>query len=580
MLFTLLVATILTSTFQRAFADRIAAGVRVLGVDVGGRTKAEARSRIEAESAMYLGRPVVLRAEGHEWELAASDLGVMVDVDATVDAAYEVGKEGNIFQRAAAQWGALLLGERFQQPKLMFDNARMELVIAQMAESIERPPVDARIEITPTADGGSVTIVPERVGLHVRVPESAELARSVLVGGLPAKSELLVEPAAPSAIAADFQTAKAQAERAMAAPLTLTYENKQWTVSRQEIARTLVVEKEPGKPATLAIDADPLRPLLDRISREIGTPAVNARFEWTGSTTRVIREGRDGREVNVEAVKAQLVERLLSDQRSLALTLAPTRPAVTSADGDKLGIKELIKEGRTSFAGGVPEKQHNIKLASSRLNGVVVPPGGLFSFNREVGPTTLDAGFQSGWGITMGRNGARTIPSVAGGICQVATTLFHPVFHAGYQIEERHWHLYWIPAYGQPPLGMQGLDATVDEDAGLDFQFINPTSDYLLIQSRVEGTTLIFGLYGTKPDWTVKVEGPVITNVVPTNRETVYQPEPTMPAGRTLQVEGAQDGFDATITRTVTMGNDVRQLRLRSKYIPSRNVVLNGTGGA
>jgi vancomycin resistance protein YoaR len=100
-----------------------------------------------------------------------------------------------------------------------------------------------------------------------------------------------------------------------------------------------------------------------------------------------------------------------------------------------------------------------------------------------------------------------------------------------------------------------------------------------LIQARVEGTTLIFGLYGTKPTWTVKIDGPVITNVVPANREPVRQPEPTMPDGRTLAVESAHDGFTATITRTVTLGDDVRQLRMRSNYVPSRNVTLYGTGG-
>jgi vancomycin resistance protein YoaR len=577
--FTLLVLVILTATFLNSFSDRIAAGVRVLGVDVGGRTKEEGQARLHAASGIYLARPVVLRGEGHEWELAASDLGVLVDVEAMIDDAYEVGKQGNVIERAAAQWAALLLGERLQQPKFLFDEARMDAVIGEMAKAIERPPTDARIAVIPAPDGGAVVITPEEYGLDVRVSESAQRARAALAHGLPAKSDLIVEPAAPAAMAADFQAAKAQAEQAISAPVTLTFENKRWTVSREEIARALTFEREPGKPARIAIDPEPLQPLLLRISQEVGQPAVNARFEWTGSVARPIREGQDGREVDADAVRTDLRERVLSDQRTVALSLVPTRPTITSADGAKLGIKGLIKEGRTSYPGSVPEKQHNIRLAASRLNGVVVPPGGLFSFNREVGPTTLDAGFQSGWGITTSSNGARTIPSVAGGICQVATTLFHPVFHAGYTIEERHWHLYWIPSYGQPPLGMQGLDATVDEDAKLDFKFINPTSDYLLIQARVEGTTLIFGLYGTKPTWTVKIDGPVITNVVPANREPVRQPEPTMPDGRTLAVESAHDGFTATITRTVTAGDDVRQLRLRSNYVPSRNVTLYGTGG-
>ena len=100
-------------------------------------------------------------------------------------------------------------------------------------------------------------------------------------------------------------------------------------------------------------------------------------------------------------------------------TFKVTRPAVPMEDRQKLGIKELIESARTPFAGSVQAKQDNISLASQRLNGVVVPPGGLFSFNQALGPTTLDAGFKTGWGITTSGGGVKTVPSVAGGICQV-----------------------------------------------------------------------------------------------------------------------------------------------------------------
>ena len=92
-----------------------------------------------------------------------------------------------------------------------------------------------------------------------------------------------------------------------------------------------------------------------------------------------------------------------------------------------------------------------------------------------------------------------TVPSVAGGICQVATTLFQPVFWAGYQLEERYWHLYWIPSYTSR--GIVGLDATVDADAGLDFKWINPTEDFVLIQASTDAEHVTFRLYGQKPPW-------------------------------------------------------------------------------
>ena len=134
-------------------------------------------------------------------------------------------------------------------------------------------------------------------------------------------------------------------------------------------------------------------------------------------------------------------------------------------DAAKLGIANWSARARRRSRARSRRKAHNIQLAAQRLNGVVVPPGGTFSFNKEVGPTTLEAGFQWGFGLTGGGDGGvHTVPSVAGGICQVATTLFQPVFWSGYQIEERYWHLYWIPSYTSR--GVVGLDATVDSDSG------------------------------------------------------------------------------------------------------------------
>src|SRR6185503_8677088 len=125
-----------------------------------------------------------------------------------------------------------------------------------------------------------------------------------------------------------------------------------------------------------------------------------------------------------------------------------------------------------------------------------------------------EAGFQWGFGLTTSGASDRvhTVPSVAGGICQVATTLFQPVFWAGYQLEERYWHLYWIPSYTSR--GIVGLDATVDADADLDLKWINPTSDYVLIQSSTDAASVTFRLYGQKPPWTVKVDEPLISNRV------------------------------------------------------------------
>src|SRR5207302_2243973 len=125
----------------------------------------------------------------------------------------------------------------------------------------------------------------------------------------------------------------------------------------------------------------------------------------------------------------------LNGEAQLQLPVEITEPSVSSDNPQALGITDLVDRGSTSFVGSIPEKKHNIQLAAQRLNGVVVAPGATFSFNQEIGPTTVDAGFEWGFGITSGNNGPKTVPAVAGGICQVATTLFQPVFSACYQLE-------------------------------------------------------------------------------------------------------------------------------------------------
>ncbi len=120
----------------------------------------------------------------------------------------------------------------------------------------------------------------------------------------------------------------------------------------------------------------------------------------------------------------------------------------------------------------------------------------------------------------------------------------------------------------------------MDEEVGLDFRFTNNTENYLLIQSWVEGGRVVFGLYGTQPDWTVKVQSGGRTDVQKASHDQIVEDEPTLPAGQRLAVEGAMDGFKVVNTRTVTRsGEEPRILRLTSVYRPSRNVVMVGTGG-
>ena len=558
--------------YQLVYSNSVFPGVRIGDVKVGGMTREKAVAELQPLYQERSNRPIVLRAPGMERQVSVADLGATFDAASAVDAAYKVGRTGGWGERLSAQIAALAQGYSVESPGVGADRTKLQAYMTRLAQEIDRSVKDAQLTI---GDDLSVSVSPAVVGRKLDVAAAtASVEKAALSGD--ATVALPVAETQPKIVEQDLAEARTKVSRMVSGPVTLEFEGKRWTLSPKEIAALVSVEPKDGTSApVVSLKQDSLKQMVDRIAGEVSQPKQDARLDWNGGNIKVLVPGQDGRKLDTAKTLSLLTEAVSADRRVVTLPVEVDGAIGGSIDPSKLGIKERIEFGQTTVA-GVPEKVHNIKLAASRLNGVVVRPGEIFSFNKELGPTTLKSGYQIGFGISVNNGEMQTVPSVAGGICQVATTLLHSVFWAGYQIEERYPHLYWIPNYGKPPKGMTGLDATVD-DPTLDLKFLNNTDNYLLVQSKIEGNTLEFDLYGTKPNWKVEVEGPIITNVVKADTKTVRQEEPTWDVGRELWVETATDGTDVDIIRRVTQGSDVRTLHLKSRYQPSQNVLMVGT---
>lgn len=561
----------LVFAFQLVHSDVVYPGVRIGDVSVGGMNRERAISELRPVFAERAARPVVVRAIGQEEAVAAAALGATFDAVVAADAAYAVGRTGVWSVGLAAQINALLHGHSVDSPGVRIDGARLGAYLRQKSEEIDRPVVEAVLSL---GEDLGVRITPSVVGRKLDVDRAGTLIERAIVTGA-GSVDLPVVETAPRTTEGDLDETRVRLATMLSGPVALEFEGRRWEVSLKEIAGLLSLEKKIGVPApVISLNDKPLKELVSGIAKEVDQPKVSPRFDWSNGELVLLKQGQDGRKADPDRALVLLKEAISSSRRVVPLPVAVEGVVGGSIDPAKLDMRERIEFGRTTIT-GVPEKVHNIKLAASRLNGVLLAPGDIFSFNAELGPTTLKAGFQTGFGISVQNGQMETVPSVAGGICQVATTLLHAVFWAGYQIEERFPHMYWIPGYGQPPRGLTGLDATV-EDPVLDFKFMNNTDHYLLIQSRVQGDVLEFSLYGKRPDWDVQVEGPIITNVVKADPKQVRQEEPTWPEGRELQVEVARDGMDVLIVRKVTLNGEVRTLNLKSAYRPSRNVILMG----
>jgi vancomycin resistance protein YoaR len=560
--------------YQYEHVGRIYQGVSVLGIDLSGRTPGEAEQMLAVRAAELTARPVLVRAGDNQWRTDWGRLGLSMPVRPIVERAMAVGRQGTILDQLYGQARALRGGRAIATEETL-EVAPIQAFVAAAAAQFDRPVRNARLEMLPdlsfqltTAQAGRRLEQDEALGLLLEAAQTGEPSVDLPISTLnPLTTDEMRLPA------------KEKAEKLIGEPVVLSHAEHKWTLDRATLADLLIFSGGPGVPIEVRLDREKLRPRLHAIAAELRQDPRDAELTWANGAVQATRPSQEGRQLDVDVALNQALDRIEAGARDVPLAVSVTRPAIDSTRLPELGIRELVNSATTSFSGSVPQKAHNVRLAASRLNNQIVKPGETFSFNKALGPTTLDNGYLTAFGITSAPGqDHKTVPSVAGGICQVATTLFQPIFWSGYQIEERHWHLYWIPNYSSR--GVVGLDATVDEEVGLDLQFVNNASSFLLIQSRTEGSTVTFELYGSKPDWQIKVDGPTITDQKPADPTPVTEREPSLPDGQRYQVESAREGFTATFVRTVTSTEGPsRTLKLESKYVPSRNVTLVGTGG-
>ena len=584
----LVVAAVATAfIYQSIFTDRIYLGVSVNGIELGGYTVQEARAIVRNSFNDYQLRPLVLRAGDRNWQATPQQLGMSVNVDSTVAQAYLLGRAGTNRDQLIEPFLLARDGAAVTEPVIWVDQGRIRLLLERIAREIEEAPREARLSLKPDQ---KIAVVADKPGKRLDIDRSAEQVEAALRSASPGPVDLVILDVQPVVSAQILEEARRQATVMLSGPLVLRLGDKSWTWRREKIASVLgisdVLDMDGRRTAQVSIDDKALTAELELLRGEIQVEPENARFDFANGRMVPIYPGRPGSALDVGAALKSTKEALLREEnREVVLPTRSVQPAIAAEDGPMLGIRELIQEASTVYGGTLPERMHNVELAAARLHGVVLAPGQTFSFNEAVGEVSYRSGYKKGYGITQSEGEVITIPSEGGGICQVATTLFQSVFWAGLPVVERNWHLYWIPRYGRAPNGITGLDATVDQvfDKNynllyeVDFKFQNNTGNYLLIQTEADKEHIYFRLYGTKPNWSVIVEEPIIKDEVKANPTPVREPDESLEPGEEIVLEAAHDGFRVVLKRVV-MRDDriVNEQTFVSIYKPSRNYSIFG----
>ena len=547
------------AAWQFWHADRIFTGVTVAGVPVGGGTRARALARLNTELTPYPVPPLVIRTQDQQWNLSSAQLEVQADLMDAVNRAYLVGRQGNFIARLRAQWLALT-GHVDLKPQLQVDEGQVRYLVSQIAAEVRRPGRPAR-------QFGPVSL-PAQPGVDVDVEATTQAVLQALEEQQPRVIPLVTIPVAPpDAAQAGSGTASQPSASLFDRPLVLADPEAGLEFALDpSLLERLVPSLEP-----LRVDEEALREVVTGWAQQVDIPARDARLRFdpaTGAVT-VRTPSAAGRRLDVERTLESIRQALANREPRARLWVVSVPPAVDMNRIAEMGIRDLVSTGTTYFAGSSPARVRNIEVAASKFEGVVIPPGGIFSFNEIVEDVSGANGFEDSLIIW----GDRTAVGVGGGVCQVSTTVFRAAFLGGFPLVERYNHGYVVSWYGEP-----GMDATIYTPT-VDFKFRNDTDAYLLIEPVVDSVNgvISFLFYGTKPDRQVEVSKPIISDVKEPP-PPAYQEDPSLEPGQKKQVETAKKGMRVVVKRRITQDGQTREEELVSVYQPWRAVYLVGPG--
>jgi lipoprotein-anchoring transpeptidase ErfK/SrfK len=265
------------------YEGRIYPNVTVLDVDLGGLTPEEAAIALEQAVDPAAAGTVVLRADGRRWMIAAADMGMQLDVGATVQAAYNVGRGDQSWETLTAVWG----GRHDVAPVFVMDPAAARQALEAFAPTVAISPIEATLRL----EGGQVVAVPGQPGRRIDVDTTLDRLVAVITDPRSA-NEVDVAFCSVAPHVADASAAQAEAEALLARQLilftydVLTDETFTWNLGREEIVRWLRVEPaEAGTGLWVVLDEAAVSQTLEEYAAQMGE---GRGFRLEEATTRVV----------------------------------------------------------------------------------------------------------------------------------------------------------------------------------------------------------------------------------------------------------------------------------------------------
>jgi len=179
--------------------DKIADGVTIAGVDVGGLDSAEAAAAVRRQLLAPLRHSLRVTYGGQAWTLSGTELRLHADVDAAVEEALAASQDGGIPTRLVRYVSGGTVDEAIPA-ETSYSHRVLHRFVRQVAKQVDREPQDATVDPT----GDSLEVVHGEPGRSLRAHQlTRELERAVLNANAPRTIAAAVRTTAPKVTTRD-----------------------------------------------------------------------------------------------------------------------------------------------------------------------------------------------------------------------------------------------------------------------------------------------------------------------------------------------------------------------------------------
>jgi vancomycin resistance protein YoaR len=559
---------------------RILPGVRVGTTELGGLTREEAEAKVaSAYGWLGTGQITLTGPDGHLTTISYADLGRGPDTSALLDAALAAGREGEPLANLIGAPRAAIQGVTLDSA-VAYDRTRLAAAVETLATTIDEAPTDASV----SADqGGTFSVSSAKDGRAVdRTALLTALDQQLAALGTPASISMAVPVVslAPAVATASAEAAKTAAVR-MAADVVVTRGDDTWKIPGTSLMPLISFSTAADGSVTPALDASGLDPILKTLARTVNQKVRDAGLKRVGGHVVATGPSREGRTLNGAGMKNAIVSEIWARQAGaaaspVAAVVKAVDPKLTTADAKAFAPKMRVISSFSVYYFVIVNNHWggNIEAPATKIDGTVVPPGGVFDFWKVVGDLHKLPGEGPGNAIEGGK--ITVTGAFGGGICTTSTTLFNAAFRAGMVPMARQNHNEFINRY--PP----GLDATVwiVGQAKQTMSFRNDTSYPILIQRIITNAGsrrwITFKIWSVPNGRTYKISNLVIQ---PGRHaiDTVVR-DPTKPVGYFYRNNTPVDGAKVWVTVSIYDHGKLHwSKRYFSNYPPVNGVLVKGT---